>query len=209
MPSLPRESPNPASASNVENAQLRPYEVLALIGSGGIGDVYRARDLRLGREVAVKVLSAAVPHDRHQLHRFEREAQAASRRLHPNVGLSDVAVLTLKAQNITISGVQRQDYTIEPGQVLGLYVFSGPDSDHGPASGDYTYCTVSHAIMLKTIFELTQTPEVLIVPVAKHPIKTKKEATRSPPPPRCPVIWNSVWNFLKVTSGLHRRRRRR
>ena len=57
---------------------LGPYELLALVGSGGMGDVYRARDNRLGRQVALKVLSAGTATDHERLERFQREARLAS-----------------------------------------------------------------------------------------------------------------------------------
>jgi Tol biopolymer transport system component/tRNA A-37 threonylcarbamoyl transferase component Bud32 len=65
--------------------KLGPYEVVALIGSGAMGKVYRARDLRLGREVAIKVLHANVADDPHRLARFEREARALAALNHPHI----------------------------------------------------------------------------------------------------------------------------
>src|SRR5262252_6927210 len=65
--------------------KLGPYEVLAPIGAGGMGEVYRAKDPRLGREVAIKVLPATFAHDADRLKRFEQEAQAAGALNHPNI----------------------------------------------------------------------------------------------------------------------------
>ena len=66
-------------------SRLGPYEVLAKIGAGGMGEVWRARDPRLGREVAIKVLPASFSADPGRLRRFEQEARAASALNHPNI----------------------------------------------------------------------------------------------------------------------------
>jgi eukaryotic-like serine/threonine-protein kinase len=65
--------------------RLGPFEVVAPLGAGGMGEVYRARDPRLGREVALKVLPDAVATDADRLARFEREAKALARIEHPNI----------------------------------------------------------------------------------------------------------------------------
>ena len=65
--------------------QLGPYEILAPLGSGGMGEVYRARDPRLGRDVAIKVLPASLSSDADRLRRFEQEAKAAGLLNHPNI----------------------------------------------------------------------------------------------------------------------------
>src|SRR5262245_65995808 len=65
--------------------KLGPYEILAPIGAGGMGEVYRARDPRLSREVAIKVLPATVSQDTDRLKRFEAEARAAGVLNHPNI----------------------------------------------------------------------------------------------------------------------------
>ncbi|HKB71649.1 MAG TPA: protein kinase [Thermoanaerobaculia bacterium] len=65
--------------------KLGPYEILSPLGAGGMGEVYRARDTRLGREVAVKVLAAGTTDSAERTLRFEREARAASALNHPNI----------------------------------------------------------------------------------------------------------------------------
>src|SRR5262245_15294749 len=65
-------------------ARLGPYEILAPVGSGGMGEVYRARDSRLGRDVAIKVLPTEFAQDPARLARFEYEARAAAALNHPN-----------------------------------------------------------------------------------------------------------------------------
>jgi eukaryotic-like serine/threonine-protein kinase len=64
---------------------LGPYEILAPLGAGGMGEVYRAKDPRLGREVAIKVLPASFSQDVERLRRFEHEAKAAGMLNHPNI----------------------------------------------------------------------------------------------------------------------------
>jgi eukaryotic-like serine/threonine-protein kinase len=78
-------------------ARLGPYEILSPLGAGGMGEVYRARDTRLGREVAIKVLPPEFSADVDRLRRFEKEARAASSLNHPNI--------------VTIHEVERLDST--------------------------------------------------------------------------------------------------
>src|SRR5882672_1868889 len=72
---------------------LGPYKILQAIGAGGMGEVYRAQDTRLGRDVAVKVLTRNLSNDADALRRFEQEARAAGMLNHPNiVAVFDVGV---------------------------------------------------------------------------------------------------------------------
>ena len=65
--------------------KLGPYEIVAPLGSGGMGDVYRAKDSRLGREVALKILPGSFAADADRLRRFEQEARAVAALNHPNI----------------------------------------------------------------------------------------------------------------------------
>jgi eukaryotic-like serine/threonine-protein kinase len=65
--------------------RLGPYEITAPIGAGGMGEVYRARDVKLARDVAIKVLPAALVGDPDRLARFAREAQVLASINHPNI----------------------------------------------------------------------------------------------------------------------------
>ena len=90
--------------------RLGPYEILAPLGAGGMGEVYRAQDARLGREVAIKVLPAALAADADRLRRFEKEARAASALNHPNIvtiydvgtadGISWIAMERVEGENL-------------------------------------------------------------------------------------------------------------
>jgi len=69
----------------VIGSRLGPYQVVAPLGSGGMGEVYKARDTRLGRDVAIKVLPAEYTADADRLRRFEQEARADGQLNHPNI----------------------------------------------------------------------------------------------------------------------------
>jgi len=75
-------------------SRLGPYDIVAALGAGGMGEVYRARDTKLGREVALKVLPTEFALDAERLARFKREAQLLATLNHPNVaaiyGFEDV-----------------------------------------------------------------------------------------------------------------------
>jgi eukaryotic-like serine/threonine-protein kinase len=80
--------------SLASGSRLGPYEIVAPLGAGGMGEVYRARDTRLRREVAIKALPDAFVHDADRMSRFEREAQVLASLNHPNIaaihGLEEV-----------------------------------------------------------------------------------------------------------------------
>src|SRR5688572_30031442 len=85
--------------------RLGPYEVLSRLGAGGMGEVYRARDAKLHREVAIKVLPEDVAADAERLARFEREAQALAALNHPNIG----AVYAVEGLAIVMELVSGED----------------------------------------------------------------------------------------------------
>jgi serine/threonine protein kinase len=71
---------------SLAGSRFGPYEIVSLLGAGGMGEVYRARDTKLGREVAIKFLPPAWSADLDRLTRFEREARVLASLNHPNVG---------------------------------------------------------------------------------------------------------------------------
>src|SRR5688572_856539 len=79
-------------------SRIGPYEVVSLLGAGGMGEVYRARDTRLNRDVALKVLPEAFASDASRLARFEREAQLLAALNHPNVA----AIYGLEATSLVL-----------------------------------------------------------------------------------------------------------
>src|SRR5439155_25461663 len=74
-----------SSMSLGAGTRLGPYEILAPIGAGGMGEVYRAHDRRLGRDVAIKVLPPSLALDPDRLSRFEHETRVAGSLNHPNL----------------------------------------------------------------------------------------------------------------------------
>ena len=75
--------------------KLGRYEIISQIGAGGMGEVYRARDPKINRDVAIKVLPAKFSADAERLRRFEQEAQAAGKLNHPNI----LAIYDVEMQN--------------------------------------------------------------------------------------------------------------
>ncbi len=88
--------------------KLGPYEILALIGKGGMGEVYRARDPKLKRDVAIKVLPEAFARDAERMARFQREAEVLASLNHPNIaaiyGLEDRALVMELVEGTSLKG---------------------------------------------------------------------------------------------------------
>ena len=98
--------------------RLGPYEIEAPIGAGGMGEVYRARDSRLGRSVAVKVLPEALAHDADRRRRFEKEARAASSLNHPSI---------ITIHDVGVEGeIPYVVFELLEGQTLGSRLAEGP-----------------------------------------------------------------------------------
>jgi serine/threonine protein kinase len=76
----------PYEMSLVVGTRIGPYEITGTLGAGGMGEVYRARDARLARDVALKVLPDLFAADPERLARFQREAQVLAALKHPNIG---------------------------------------------------------------------------------------------------------------------------
>jgi eukaryotic-like serine/threonine-protein kinase len=100
------------------NTQLGPYKITSLIGAGGMGEVYRAHDPRLARDVAVKVLPASFTADTERLRRFEQEARAVAALNHPNI----VSIYDIGSEN----GVHYIVSELLEGETLRQRVNLGP-----------------------------------------------------------------------------------
>ena len=115
------EAPQPV-ADFEPGSRLGAFEILSLIGAGGMGEVYRARDTRLGRLVAIKILSADIADDPRSRERFTREAQIVSKLAHPHIcTLHDLSVAT-------VDGVEVPFLVMEllEGQTLATRLARGP-----------------------------------------------------------------------------------
>src|SRR3981189_2265968 len=98
--------------------RLGPYEILSSVGAGGMGEVYRARDSKLGRDVAIKVLPEAFAHDADRLSRFQREARMLASLNHPNIA----TIHGLEQSN----GVHFLVMELVAGQTLAQRLRAGP-----------------------------------------------------------------------------------
>src|SRR5215831_7813755 len=121
-------------------SRLGPYEVLAPLGAGGMGEVYRARDTRLGREVAIKVLPAGLSADPERLKRFEREARSASSLNHPNIvtiydigaegGVSYIAMELVKGEQLRAELVRGGSLPVRQILQIGSQIAEGLAKAH-------------------------------------------------------------------------------
>ena len=99
-------------------ARLGPYEILSPIAAGGMGEVYRARDTRLGRDVAIKILPERLAGNAQALARFEREARAVAALSHPNI----LALHDVGRENAIVFAVME----LLDGETLEALVAKGP-----------------------------------------------------------------------------------
>jgi len=88
--------------SLLSGATLGPYQILSPLGAGGMGEVYLARDTRLDREVAIKVLPEAMARDPERMARFQREAKLLASLNHPNIAALFVPMASLATVRITL-----------------------------------------------------------------------------------------------------------
>jgi serine/threonine protein kinase len=90
-------------------ARLGAYEMIAPLGAGGMGEVYRARDTRLGRDIALKVLPDDLSSSSERLERFEREAKAVAALNHPNIVVLHSIEETAGTRLLTMELVEGRD----------------------------------------------------------------------------------------------------
>ena len=124
-------------AGSLIGRRVGPYDVTALLGAGGMGEVYRAADARLGRDVAIKVIPPSLVGDRDRLSRFEREARLLASLHHPNIaavyGLEESG--DVRAKRV----VNREDHRM---RMCGEKMGSGVVSRGHPRSRDCTAAPV-------------------------------------------------------------------
>jgi serine/threonine protein kinase len=129
--------------SLVAGARLGVFEIVAPLGAGGMGEVYRARDTRLGRDVALKVLPDLFAQDPDRLSCFQREAQFLASLNHPNIaaihGLEDaggVRALVLElveGETLAERPIAQRNYDVGPdGRLVVVLPATGPESGSRP-----------------------------------------------------------------------------
>jgi len=106
-------------------ARLGPYEITAAIGAGGMGEVFRARDTKLNRDVAIKVLPAAFADDPERLARFTREAQTLASLNHPNIATIH-GIEEVPAAAGSSTGSRALVMELVDGEDLSVHIARGP-----------------------------------------------------------------------------------
>src|SRR5271169_6478524 len=123
----------------VPGTKLGPYEIQSLLGSGGMGEVYRANDTRLDRTVAIKVLPASLCSDSTRRQRFQREARAISALQHPNICTlydigqqdgTDFLVMEYLEGETLWSRLARSRLSVEQILTCGIEIANGLDVAH-------------------------------------------------------------------------------
>ena len=119
--------------------KIGEFEILNRLGQGGMGEVYRARDTRLGRDVAIKILPAAVAHDRERLERIAREARVLASLSHPNIaalyaldisGSTPALVLELVDGETLGARIRRKALSITEAREIARQIMSALDAAH-------------------------------------------------------------------------------
>ena len=130
--------------SLASGVRLGAYELLSLIGAGGMGEVYRARDTRLDRTVAIKVLPEQFAADPERRERFERECRAVAALNHPNIcDLHDVGEASHPGSSAKTIRFLVMEYL--EGQTLAEPLLKGPSQSRawgGPSEGNGSFATV-------------------------------------------------------------------
>src|SRR5262249_33746741 len=118
---------------------LGSYEITALLGKGGMGEVYRARDTKLKREVAIKILPEAFSLDHERVNRFQREAEVLASLNHPNIGAiydlqqaDDMRFLVLElVEGETLADrIQRGPIPVEEALYIGKHICEALEAAH-------------------------------------------------------------------------------
>src|SRR5262245_5640446 len=120
----------------VTGTRLGPYEIIAAIGAGGMGEVYRARDSRLKRDIALKILPQALAADPDRLARFQREAEVLASLNHPNIA----HIHGLEESPSTGAGQALQAIVMEfvEGESLAARIARGPRSEERRVGKEWT-----------------------------------------------------------------------
>ena len=134
-PQLAAELQSPGCSHTMtlpDGARLGPYEIIGLLGAGGMGEAYRARDTTLGRVVALKILPAALSNDPERVVRFEREARTLAALNHPHIAqLYGVETSRLVAPNLSGD----QSGASAPSYALVMELVDGEDLARASARG--------------------------------------------------------------------------